>query len=170
MRHGLLLDGENKKWKDYSREEKIDFIIYLLEQCELVDRNRRCQAMRAILYLIQGNASVLFNDHIQEIIHEKYFLHRLFQGCSINARMSMKTWPSPGRMFFCCIRVMLCISSSIYSIWNWLSEHHRSSSWRFPGEYLLSRLCHENNSKTTNKNLSDNQEMRWDRLAVDVRG
>ena len=54
VRHGLILDGENKKWKDYSRDEKIDFIIYLLEQCELVDRTRRCQAMRAILYLIQG--------------------------------------------------------------------------------------------------------------------
>ena len=49
------LGPENKKWKEYSRDEKIDFIIYLLEQCELVDRTRRCQAMRAILYLVQGN-------------------------------------------------------------------------------------------------------------------
>lgn len=48
------LDGENKKWMDYSRDEKIEFLVYLLEQCELVDRARRCQAMRAILYLIQG--------------------------------------------------------------------------------------------------------------------
>ena len=48
------LDGENKKWVDYAREEKIEFLVYLLEQCELVDRARRCQAMRAILYLIQG--------------------------------------------------------------------------------------------------------------------
>ncbi|CAF0832813.1 unnamed protein product [Adineta ricciae] len=46
--------GGAKKWKEYSRDEKIDFIIYLLEQCELVDRNRRLQAMRAMLYLIQG--------------------------------------------------------------------------------------------------------------------
>ena len=29
-------------------------IIYFLEQCELVNRTQRCQAMRAILYLIQG--------------------------------------------------------------------------------------------------------------------
>jgi hypothetical protein len=35
----------------------VDFIIYLLEQCELVDRSRRCQAMRAILYLVQGNSN-----------------------------------------------------------------------------------------------------------------
>lgn len=48
------IDGENKKWKDCSRDEKIDLIVYLLEQCELVNRTRRCQAMRAILYLIQG--------------------------------------------------------------------------------------------------------------------
>ena len=50
-----LIVGENQQWKETSRDEKIDFIIYLLEQCELVDRSRRCQAMRAILYLIQGN-------------------------------------------------------------------------------------------------------------------
>lgn len=48
------IDGETKKWKDCSRDEKLDFMIYLLEQCELVNRTRRCQAMRAILYLIQG--------------------------------------------------------------------------------------------------------------------
>jgi len=49
----IRLDGESKKWKDCSREDKLDFIIYLLEQCELVDRTRRCQAMRAILYIVQ---------------------------------------------------------------------------------------------------------------------
>jgi hypothetical protein len=53
------IDGENKKWIDCSREEKIDLMIYLLEQCELVDRTRRCQAMRGILYLIQGKISFL---------------------------------------------------------------------------------------------------------------
>jgi hypothetical protein len=55
----FLIVGENKNWKDYSRDEKIDFIIYLLEQCELVDRTRRCQSMRAILYLIQGKFNFL---------------------------------------------------------------------------------------------------------------
>ncbi|CAF3744522.1 unnamed protein product [Rotaria sp. Silwood1] len=56
--------GENKKWKDYSKDDKIDFIVYLLEQCELVDRTRRCQAMRAILYLVQGNDFLLFNTNL----------------------------------------------------------------------------------------------------------
>lgn len=50
------IDDDSKKWTEYSRDDKIQFIVYLLEQCELVDRSRRCQAMRAILYLVQGKS------------------------------------------------------------------------------------------------------------------
>ncbi|CAF0947828.1 unnamed protein product [Didymodactylos carnosus] len=42
------------QWKDLSPLEKTDFMVYLLEQCEFVDRTRRCSALRAILYLMQG--------------------------------------------------------------------------------------------------------------------
>jgi len=109
--------GENKKWKDYSRDEKIEFFIYLLEQCELVDRGRRCQAMRAILYLMQG---VFYQcTDIDEYM--------------INAKENVF-------LFHTCDGVQMFID-----LFNMEMNH----------------LCHENNNKnTTNKNLSDNQEMR----------
>ncbi|CAF3183298.1 unnamed protein product [Rotaria sp. Silwood2] len=108
--------GENKKWKEYSREDKIDFIIYLLEQCELVDRTRRCQAMRAILYLVQG----------------------VFYQCSdvdeymLNAKENVL-------LLYTCDGVHIFVD-----LFNMELNH----------------LCNENNMKTANKNLSDNQEMR----------
>ena len=107
--HWFTVVGGTKQWKEYSRDEKIDFIIYLLEQCELVDRNRRLQAMRAILYLIQGKLP--------------YYTHKLtwysiIQVCFINARTSMNTWSMQKKTFFYFIRVMVCIYLLIYSTWN----------------------------------------------------
>ncbi|CAF4020323.1 unnamed protein product, partial [Rotaria sordida] len=108
--------GENKKWKDYSKDDKIDFIVYLLEQCELVDRTRRCQAMRAILYLVQG----------------------VFYQCSdvdeymLNAKENV---------------LLLYTCDGVHIFMDLFNME-------------LNHLCNENNIKTTNKNLSDNQEMR----------
>ncbi len=108
----FLIVGENKKWKDYSRDEKLDFIIYLLEQCELVDRTRRCQAMRAILYLIQGKFN-LENFHLKISFMQVYF---------INVRIWMNICRMPKKMFYYCILVMVCIYLLICLTWKWISR------------------------------------------------
>ncbi|CAF1125017.1 unnamed protein product [Didymodactylos carnosus] len=49
-----IADNSALQWKNLSLEDKKDFIIYLLEQCELVNKDSRCSVLRALLYLIQG--------------------------------------------------------------------------------------------------------------------
>ena len=149
--HRFLLVGETKNWKDLSRDVKLDFIVYLLEQCELVDRTKRSQAMRAILYLAQGK-SYWF--------HWTLIWSKNFQAFFINVRTltNARTWRK--KMFFYCTIAIQFIFSSIFSTWNWISMYKVIRVFQKEMIEIRFSLCQENNVRASGKNLGDNQEMR----------